>query len=245
MAIRKVKFAPGERYHICVRGVGKQAIFLDDRDYIRFLFLLLYFQAPISFFNLSRQVTHFVRSKAFNVSDAEKSEVLQKRQVSVESFALMPNHVHTSLQEIKERGVSSYMQRLLTGYAKYFNVKYAKTGHVFEGPFRAVPVESNEQLVYLSAYIHRNPRDLPEWRNKEHQYPWSSYQDYIVQNRWGEFLKPGITLDQFTDENSYKEFVESSGAKDKVVSQIGEQFLLDIDKNVRSKASNVVLWKQF
>lgn len=227
MAIRKVKFAPGERYHICVRGVGKQAIFLDDRDYIRFLFLLLHFQALIPFFNLSRQVTHFVRSKAFNISDAEKAEVLRKRQVSVESFAIMPNHVHISLEEIKERGVSSYMQRLLTGYAKYFNVKYAKTGHVFEGPFRAICIASNEQLLYLSAYIHRNPRELTGWRNKEHKYPWSSYQDCVAQSRWGELLNPQIFLDQFSSPKAYKEFVERSGAKDKVRSQIEARFLLE------------------
>lgn len=227
MAIRRVKFAPGERYHICARGVRKQSIFLEDRDYIRFLFLLLHFQAPITFFNISRQINYFVKSNAFNISDAEKEKILQQRQVSLESFALMPNHIHIALQEIQEQGVSNFMQRLLTGYAKYFNAKYTKIGHVFEGPFRAVFIDSNEQLLYLSAYIHHNPRELLEWKNKEHQYPWSSYKDYIGENRWGEFLNPQIVLDQFPTRKAYHDFVERSGAKDKVSAKIGEQSLLD------------------
>lgn len=225
MAVRKVQFTPGERYHLCARGVGKQTLFFEERDYIRTLFLLLYLQAPISFFNLSRQVNYFVRRKAFNISDEQMRKILQQRQVSVESFAIMPNHIHVALQERMEQGVSSYMQRFLTGYAKYFNTKYRKTGHTFEGPFRAVFVESNEQLLYLSAYIHRNPREVLGWRGKEHQYPWSSYQDYVGENRWGNLLNRSIVLEQFQNISSYRQFIEQSGAKDVSLSLSPDMFL--------------------
>ena len=214
MAIRKVQFAPGERYHLCARGVGKQALFFEDRDYIRFLFLLLHFQAPIPFFNLSRQVNYFVRSKAFNISQEEQEKIVQQGQVSLESFAIMPNHIHISLQEITKQGVSNYMQRLLTGYAKYFNAKYKRTGHVFEGPFRAVRMKGNEQLLYLSAYIHRNPREISMWKGKELLYPWSSYQDYVRENRWKGLIASNIVMDQFSATSKYQEFVEQSGAEE-------------------------------
>ncbi len=223
MAIRRVRFVPDERYHLCARGVGKQTLFLEDRDYIRFLFLLLHFQASIPFFNLSRQVNCFVRSKAFNISQEEQEKILQQRQVSLESFAIMPNHIHISLQEIAKQGISNYMQRLLTGYAKYFNTKYKRTGHVFEGPFRAVHVKGNEQLLYLSAYIHRNPREIPTWKGKELLYPWSSYQDYMKENRWKDLIVPNIVMDQFSTPAKYQEFVEQSGAKEKTP-QVGDPF---------------------
>ncbi|OHA64038.1 MAG: hypothetical protein A2842_01730 [Candidatus Wildermuthbacteria bacterium RIFCSPHIGHO2_01_FULL_48_25] len=100
-----------------------------------------------------------------------------------------------------------------TAYAKYFNTKYEKRGHLLQGVFRAVPVKTDPQLLYLSAYIHRNPRGLPQWKNKELEYPWSSYQDYAKKNRWGELLVPDIVLNQFSTTQSYQDFVETSTAK--------------------------------
>jgi len=126
----------------------------------------------------------------------------------------MPNHFHMIVEESEENGISEYMQRVLTAYAKYFNTKYKKSGHVFQGPFRAVHIEDNEQLMYTSAYVHRNPREIKGWKHKEHTYLWSSYQDYLGENRWGEFLKPDSILEQYGNTNEYKKDVDGSGAKD-------------------------------
>lgn len=229
MPIRKTKFAPDERYHICARGVGKQQIFLEERDYIRFLFLLLHFQSAIPFFNIGRRVNYFVKHQVFNMfqEDIDIDRFNKQRKVAIEMFAVMPNHIHIGLQELQEQGVSHYMQRLLNAYAKYFNTKYKRVGHVFEGPFRAVHIESNEQLLYLSAYIHRNPRELTEWKNREHEYPWSSYRDCISKNRWGSLLNSQIVLDQFSNKKAYRKFTEESGAKEKVKPVLDKDFFLD------------------
>lgn len=136
-----------------------------------------------------------------------------KRRVELNAFAVMPNHFHLFAQEKEEKGISLYLQRVQNAYAKYFNAKYKKRGHLFQGYFKAVAVETDEQLLYLSAYIHRNPRDLQEWKNRECDYPWSSYQDYAKKNRWGQLLIPNITLDQFSSKSSYRKFVDTSTAK--------------------------------
>ncbi|PIU99599.1 MAG: hypothetical protein COS58_01470 [Candidatus Tagabacteria bacterium CG03_land_8_20_14_0_80_41_22] len=65
--MRKIKIVPGEYYHIYNRGNNKQNIFLDNRDWARFLFLILYFQSPECFYNLSRQISYFVRNRVFNI----------------------------------------------------------------------------------------------------------------------------------------------------------------------------------
>lgn len=225
MPIRKVQFAPGEHYHLCDRGVGKQQIFYEKRDYIRFLLLLLHLQAPIAIRNAGRAVTYFEKHKTFHPKGVV--EIIQRRDVVLETFVAMPNHFHLSLEEKKEGGISRYMQRVLNAYAKYFNTKNKRVGHVFEGPFRAVHVETNEQLLYLSAYIHRNPRELTGWKGKELKYPWSSYQDLVSKNRWGELLKPQIILAQFSNSESYRKFVEESGAKESIVKKIGDELLLE------------------
>ncbi len=204
--------APGEYYHLYNRGNDKQNIFRDTRDYIRFLFLILYFQSPISFYNMSRPVSYFVRHRMFNTG--EEGKVVKQRQVQLISFCLMPNHFHLLVGEQKERGISKYMQKVLNAYTKYFNSKYQRSGHLFQGPYKAVHINDNEQLVYLSAYIHRNPHKLGQWRGKEEGYIWSSYRDYTGENRWGELLKRDIIFKQYNLYSDYRAFVESSGAKD-------------------------------
>lgn len=215
--MRKLKFTAGEYYHIYNRGNDKKQIFFTKADYARFLFLILYFQAPIPIRNISRQITHFMRHSAFDNDLIAIKEILRERNVEVVSFTLMPNHFHCLVRALSDEGVSQYMQRVLDAYTKYFNTKNEKNGHVFQGPFQAVPVETNEQLLYVSAYIHRNQRELPKWKNKEYLYLWSSYQDYVHKNRWGELLKTSRILEQFSSPDEYQKLVETSGAKEKKV----------------------------
>ena len=129
------------------------------------------------------------------------------------AFCIMPNHFHLIVKELEEGGIATYMQRVLTAYSKYYNTKYEKSGHVFQGPYRAIHISDDPQLKYLSAYIHRNPRELVGWLNKEDKYQWSSYQDYIGENRWDDLLLPDIVLGQFKNKKQYHEFVKTSTAK--------------------------------
>ena len=106
------------------------------------------------------------------------------------------------------------MQRVLNGYTKYYNTKYQKSGHLFQGPYKAVHVLNNQQLLHLSCYIHKNPKELREWSNKELQYPWSSYQDFVKENRFDKLLALEIILGQFKNKKEYHEFVKTSPAKE-------------------------------
>lgn len=203
-----------EYYHIYNRGVGKKIIFKDDRDRTRFLFLILYFQAENNFPQISRIISSYVKHLVFDISSDIKNKLILKRFVELTGFALMPNHFHLVVKEAKEGGMGKYMQRVLNSYTKYFNTRYSVSGHLFEGPYKAVHVEDNEQLLHLSAYIHLNPREISEWSKKEDIFPWSSYQDYIRENRFGEILKTEIITEQFKNNKEYKNFVETSGAKE-------------------------------
>jgi len=188
-------------------------MFLDDKDYARLLFSILFYQAPVYFNNIGRQTSCFVKHLLFNISSDIIDKVIKTREVELNIFAIMPNHFHLLIREKNGKGISRYLQRIQNGYAKYFNTKYKKRGHLFQGTFRAIPVETDEQLLYLSAYIHRNPRELKKWENKEIEYPWSSYQDLTKNNRWGKLLKPDIILNQFPSANDYYKFIETSTAK--------------------------------
>ena len=210
--MRNIKIAHGEYYHILNRGMSKQLIFHDNVDRIRFLFLILYFQSPIILQNIGRPVRSFVKHSVFNIEEMKKG-IVKSRFVELVSFCLMPNHFHLIVKEIEENGIARYMQRILNSYTKYYNTKYKKSGHLFQGPYKAVHIEDNNQLLYLSAYIHRNPRELKEWLNKESNYLWSSFQDSISKNRFGKLLVLDIINGQFKNKKEYNEFVKTSSAK--------------------------------
>ena len=211
--MRKIKITPNEYYHVFNRGNNKQDIFLDERDWARFLFLLLYMQSPVTLFNICSIITNFIKHRVFNSSQKIKDKIIENRMVELIAFVLMPNHFHIIIKEMKEGGISRYMQRVLNAYTKYFNIKYKKTGHLFQGPFKIVHIEDNKQLLHLSAYIHRNPREIKRWKNKEYEFSWSSFQDYLKENRWGDLLAHQIILEQFSNTKEYREFVDTSGTK--------------------------------
>ncbi len=212
--MRYENFAKNEHYHVFGRGIGKEKIFIDDQDKVRFIFLITHFQSPTKIYNVSWCTQAFIKKGSFSTTEDRVSEILKNRSIELVAFVLMPNHFHLLIQNMEDSILSVYMHRVLTAYGKYFNAKYKKKGHVFESPFKAIRVKNNIQLLHLSAYIHKNPKDIRGWENTYNKYPYSSYQDYIGLNRWGNFLSPDIVLKQFKDQTKYKDFVTTSTAKE-------------------------------
>ena len=199
-------------YHIFNRGVERRDVFLNDSDYKRFLFLLFILQGDVFFNHISRLATDFGQHSMSAIKDIRK-EIERARMVELVAFALMPNHFHLILRELRDNGVSKFMQRLGNSYTKYFNIKNERAGHLFSSRFHSRLIDTNEYLLHLSSYIHKNPRELAGLKNKEHFYPWSSFQDYIKENRWGSFLKKAIIFEQFQNPQEYWHFVKTSTAK--------------------------------
>jgi putative transposase len=208
--------AVGEYYHVFNRGAQKHSIFHEKEDWMRFLFLMLYAQSPLTMSNGGRIAKGGSTTYGFEVPFETQERIVTERFVELISFCLMPNHFHLIVHETKEGGIAAYMQRVLVGYTMYHNARYQASGHVFQGRYKTTHVEDNEQLLYLSSYIHRNPRELRAWKGKEEQYPYSSLQDYVDKNRWGDLLATDIIAAQFegTPQSNYRDFVRTSGAKE-------------------------------
>lgn len=75
------------------------------------------------------------------------------------------------------------MHYLSTSYSKYYNIKYDLVGSLLQGRYKTKPVENEEHLIYLTAYIHLNPAgrntDLSDIIN----YPWSSLSFYVQEEK--------------------------------------------------------------
>ena len=188
---RKVKFVPDEYYHLFSRGVEKRKIFLDKKDYDRFLALLYILNQEDHF-----HVSNFLNKGQKNILDLYKQERGQPL-VSILAYSLMPNHFHLVVQEIIEGGISTFMMKLLTACSMYFNTKYERSGSLFVYPFRSEHIGDDAYFRYLFAYVHLNCIELFEKGWKENgiknqkrakefleNYRYSSYQDLsLLTNR--------------------------------------------------------------
>ncbi len=135
-----------EYFHIFNRGVEKRSIFLDNKDFDRFL-------TSMTAFNTKEPI-----GSLFELAFLPKQNVARSSPPLVEivSYCLNPNHFHLLLRQRLENGISSFIQRLSGGYTRYFNIKYKRSGVLFQGKYKSVPILSNEQLLYVSAYINLN-----------------------------------------------------------------------------------------
>lgn len=213
MLMPRAQIAPNEYYHIFNKTINNQTAFLDNMDYCRMLLYILLFQSPLIIQKICRETEYFRKYNKFNNERINLEEIAKERTIELVSFTVMPNHFHLLCRELKEGGISLYLQRIENAFTKYFNTRYERKGYLFQGPFQSVHIENNDQMLYLSTYIHRNQRELSQWKNKEHLYPWSSYYDCVEKNRWDKLLKPEIILEQFSNQKDYRNFVESSIAK--------------------------------
>lgn len=93
------------------------------------------------------------------------------------AYCLMTNHFHL-LVERREESVGRMMLRLLTGYASYYNRKYKRVGHVFQGRHKAILCQSDAYLTKLVTYIHLNPVRA-KMVNSAEDYPYSSHRAYL------------------------------------------------------------------
>jgi len=203
MPQRKVILATDEVYHVVSRGVAGGLIFRGKKDYQRFL-------KTIDFY---RHVYHSLRfSFLSRLSSEEKEKFFERIKkdrclVEIIAFCLMPNHFHFLLRQLQERGISDFIRRLQNSYARYFNTKYHRSGALFQAMFKAVRIETDEQLLHVSRYIHLNPVSafLVEINNLK-EYPWSSFLEYLGEQPL-KFVNSSVVLNQFKTRESYKEFV--------------------------------------
>lgn len=150
----------------------------------------------------------------------EKNSADRKPLVRIMTDCLMPNHYHLILEEFVDGGITKFMHKLGTGYTVYFNKKYERVGGLFQGPFQAIRVDSDEYLRNLIVYVNViNPAELVEANLKEEgvkdienvmefarEFPWSTNQEYLGL-RNSPIIDKGVASTLFTTADDYEDFV--------------------------------------
>ena len=72
-------------------------------------------------------------------------------------YCVMPNHFHLALWPQSDGDISRWMHWLLTAHVRRYHRHYRSSGHVWQGRFKAFPIQQDEHLVTVLRYIERNP----------------------------------------------------------------------------------------
>ncbi len=233
MPYRKQQFVNGEVCHITLRGIDDNLIFKDVDDYYRGVF-------SIYEFNNTKPVEIWLRRQQRKKEKILGDPISQSREclVDVLAFCFMPNHVHLLLKQIKENGITKFMQKVGVGYGGYFNRKYNRKGYVFQNRFHAVHIKNEGQLKVVFTYIHTNPISLiePKWKelgikNPEEviefleNYKWSSYLDYIDKNNFPSVTKREFILKIIGGKQGCEDFIKDWIEHKKEIAKFSNLFL--------------------
>ena len=110
----------GDIAHVCNRGFKKHDIFLDDKDYLRFVLNLYRLNNKDGSLKIKNNKNPFI--------DLPE----QNKLVEVLKWSLMPNHYHLLLYEKQDGGIVEFVKRLGNAYTKYVNIKNSSSGYVFQ-----------------------------------------------------------------------------------------------------------------
>ena len=127
----------------------------------------------------------------------------------IHAFCLMTNHVHLAIQ-VGEVPLSRIMQNLTFRYTRWVNWRQNRSGHLFQGRFKAILVDADSYLLELTRYIHLNPVRAGMVQSPE-EYPWGGHRAYLGKDTipW---LTTDLVLSQFAGTKAqarrqYGEFV--------------------------------------
>jgi putative transposase len=229
--LRQTPLISEETYHIYNRGAGKQKIYTTPNDYERFMGLLYLANSelPITYRNLREKHQGPSLVEILNTNSSDKSARAGKL-VDVLAYALMPNHFHLVLKQLKDEGITKFMRKLATAYSMYFNTKYEHSGVLFQGRFKSSHINSEPYFRYIFSYVHLNPLELtePNWKegiisNEKKarkflaDYRYGSYFDYCVGERPERAILAYDEAPDFLKEQNDLEEMLSDFAKNRIL----------------------------
>lgn len=177
MPLRITPLVNDQIYHVFNRGIDHRPIFQKHWDYKRALETIDYYRnikPPIKF------------SRFLILSNDRKNDIFTgfkngKKHVKILAYCLMPNHFHLLLKQVSDNGVSKFMANFQNSYARFINTKEERTGPLLMPQFKSVRIETENQILHVTRYIHLNPytsfliKKIEDIEN----YEWSSFKIYL------------------------------------------------------------------
>lgn len=118
------------------------------------------------------------------------AEAQRRVRVRVVAYCLMPNHFHLVLWPRQDGDLSRFMQWLLTAHVRRYHRHHRGSGHVWQGRFKAFPIQQDAHLLTVLRYVERNALRAKLVRRAE-SWAWSSVRWWRERRQWPAFLHEG------------------------------------------------------
>ena len=179
--------------------------------------------------------------------------VFKQYKIILHVYCLMTNHYHL-LIETTEKNISDAMKRLNSLYSIYFNKKYNRSGHLWQGRFTSYYLYDDVHFWYVAKYCERNPIKANMVKQIDH-YKYQSFFQWKFRLEYFELIKNSKILDmtlkeyeEFISSDIQEEILEKIHMSPKYIKKNGEMKILykrletffntddkDIDRNINIK----------
>lgn len=124
----------------------------------------------------------FIRDSDFKVYLNLLRKYKQRYRSKFYGYCLMKNHAHLLVEPLNSKNLAKLMQGINQSYSIYFNSRYRKNGHLWQGRYKSMVINKDRYLLTCLNYIELNPvrAGIVE---KAEDYKWSSYRDRITSGR--------------------------------------------------------------
>jgi hypothetical protein len=241
--MRKDPFFVGSYVHVFNRGNRKLPIVRDEKDKWHFWQMLYYLNDENSHHNPFQYLRKVLKAD-FNTRLIWPDGWLPRNPiVKIHAVILKDNHYHLLLEEITEGGITKFMMKFGTSMTKYFNTKYNEVGRLFQGPYKAKRIDSDDHLNYLGVYIQvKNALEMYPGGIKKAMKEFDKAYDFAVKYKYSSLvsflgIKKSTNIDKVIDGDilktmisddmdEYKEFakniifVDNSGEVDSSLTKI-------------------------
>lgn len=195
--IRNNRFTQGQLFHVCNKSIANFGIFKNPENAYRFTSLLDYYNSQIH----PKRFSHALRGKSYQYDNL----LLMKNNMLIKfiCYCIMPDHYHMLIKVLKGNSLSKYMNDVQISFTRFFNTKFKRKGPLWQSPFRAVKITTEEQLLHVTRYIHLNPTTA-KLVSRPENWVFSSYRDYIRNNYFLEKVLNELAIKP----KRYKKFCE-------------------------------------
>jgi putative transposase len=152
MATHRPILTSGGIYHLFNRTINNENIFSSTQYISKFLEIVNYYRFYQTF-----RLSCFLK-----LLPQQQQEILDSRKnkeplVEIYSYSFMPNHFHFLIKQLKDKGLSYFASNIQNSFAKYYNLINNRNGGLFQNSFNTKIIDSTEEFIHVSRYIHLNP----------------------------------------------------------------------------------------
>jgi len=201
---RKIPLVNEQIYHVFNRGIDRRPTFISTKEYTRAITVIDYYRFSMP----PTRLSYFLKLSKERRQEIYDLMSTHEKLVDILAYCLMPNHFHFMLRQLADNGISKFLSNFQNSYTRYFNTIHERTGSLFLDQFKGVLIETDEQLVHVSRYIHLNPLTSYVVRSIKNLliYPWSSLNEYVENNP--QLCELETVLQFFKKPNEYLSFVK-------------------------------------